>query len=30
LMKTVVSVVKDSLREGSAYQPLPCDKEAKP
>jgi len=30
LVKTVVGVVKDSLAEGSAYQPLPCDKEAKP
>ena len=30
LMKTVVSVVKDSLVEGSAYQPLPGNKEAKP
>ena len=30
LLKTVVGVVKDSLVEGSAYQPLPCDKEAKP
>jgi cytochrome c oxidase cbb3-type subunit 1 len=30
LVKTVVGVVKDSLVEGSAYQPLPCDKEAKP
>ena len=30
LVKTVVNVVKDSLVEGSAYQPLPCDKEAKP
>jgi cytochrome c oxidase cbb3-type subunit 1 len=30
LLKTVVGVVKDSLAEGSAYQPLPCDKEAKP
>ena len=30
LVKKVVCVVKDSLVEGSAYQPLPCDKEAKP
>ena len=30
LLKTVVGVVKDSLVEGSAYEPLPCDKEAKP
>jgi len=30
LVKTFVTAVKDSLVEGSAYQPLPCDKEAKP
>ncbi len=29
LVKTVVTVFKDSLVEGSAHQPLPCDKEAK-
>jgi len=28
LLKTVVGVVKDSLVEGSAYQPLPSDKSA--
>ena len=30
LLKTVVGVVKDSLIEGSAYQPLPSDEEVKP
>ncbi len=30
LLKTVVGVVKDSLVDGSAYKPLPCNKEAKP
>ena len=29
LMKTVVSVIKESLVEGSAYRPIPCDKEVK-
>ncbi len=30
LMKQVVSVIRDSLVEGSAYAPLPCDQEVKP